>query len=266
MKEKITDMIRSFIKNYEEQDGITTRWGIPLVGFADADHPDILKLKEIVSPTHRLPREILSGARIIVAYFVPFINEMAYTNRSNGEIASPEWALAYEETNAMFRKLNDWLIEELNKMGYAAAVTPEAYTFDRGRLISNWSQRHIARVAGLGTFGVNNMLITKAGCCGRYSTVVTDLDVVPDAPSEEEYCIYKLNGRCGACFKHCPSGALTAGGFDREKCYRVCLENAKRYKQFGSSYDAESGGEPDEGGSEVCGKCVVNVPCSFIYY
>ena len=66
------------------------------------------------------------------------------------------------------------------------------------------------------------MLITKTGCCGRYSTIVTNLDVQADSPLEEEYCLYKKNGTCGVCVQHCPSGALTFDGFNRYKCYDVC--------------------------------------------
>ena len=265
MKENIRRMIRDFVREYEKQPGITTRWGDPLVGFAGADHPDILNLKELIAPTHKLPAEVLPGAKIVVAYFVPFTKELSFSNRNGGEIASPEWAVAYEETNAMFRDLNEYLIAALKDKGYEAAVTSEAYAFDRDRLISNWSQRHFAKAAGLGTFGVNNLLITKKGCCGRCGTVVTNLNVEPDAPIEEEYCIYKNNGRCGACFLRCPSGALTPQGYDRKKCYEVLRKNAERYTEFGSSYDAAEG-EDDATGSEVCGKCVTNVPCAFIEY
>ncbi len=265
MKETIKRMIGDFVQNYEKRPDVTARWGAPLIGFADANHPDILNLKNIIAPTHKLPSEILQGAKIVIAYFVPFTKELAFTNRHDGEIASPEWALAYEETNAMFRDLNEYLIGDLKDKGYDASITPEAYTFDRDKLISNWSQRHFARAAGLGTFGINNLLITKKGCCGRYGTVVTNLDVEPDAPVEAEYCIYKKNGRCGACFIRCPSGALTPQGYDRKKCYDVLRKNGERYTEYGSSYDATEG-EGDTGGSEVCGKCVTNVPCAFIQY
>ena len=38
MKEKITQMIENFVRYYEQQDTISTKWGKPLVGFADANH------------------------------------------------------------------------------------------------------------------------------------------------------------------------------------------------------------------------------------
>lgn len=265
MKEKITGMINEFIKEYQQKSDISTKWGEPLVGFADANHPYILNLKNVVTYTHGLPTDVLSNASIVIAYFVPFTKELADTNKLPGEMASREWALTYEETNAMFNKLNEFIISELRKMGYEADVSPEAATFDQKALKSNWSHRHFARAAGLGTFGVNNMLITKVGCCGRYSTIVTNLDVEPDAPLEDEYCLYKKNGSCGICVKHCPSKALTLDGYDRQKCYTILQKNAEVYTEFGSSYTDESGEQANSVGSEVCGKCVVNTPCTFFY-
>ena len=266
MKEKISRMIREFVREYEENADVTTRWGEPLIGFADANHPYVLNLKNTIKSTHKLPTDVLSDASIVITYFVPFTKELAKTNCVSRDIASLEWALAYEETNAMLGKINAYLIKELREMGYRGDVSPEATTFDKESLKSNWSHRHFARVAGMGTFGVNNMLITKVGCCGRYSSIVTNIDALPDLPLEEEYCFYKKNGSCGVCVKHCPTGALTLDGFEREECYKVLRKNAKLYTEFGSSYTNETDEFANSAGSEVCGKCVVNAPCAFFNY
>ena len=263
MKKKITEIISSYIKEYESRDDIHTVWGHPLVGFADAHDPYILNLKNIVNPEHELPCDVLEDASIVIAYFVPFTKELAQTNSHDGYISSEEWALAYEETNAMLGKINEHVIKKLRELGYHADISKKSATFDQNKLISRWSHRHFARAAGLGTFGLNNMLITKTGCCGRYSTIVTNLDVQADALLKEEYCLYKKNGTCGVCVKHCPSHALTFDGFDRYKCYDVCKKNAEIYTEFGSSYTDESLENPNSIGSEVCGKCVVNAPCTF---
>lgn len=263
LKLQIKSMIKNYISNYQDSTKISTIWGNPLVGFADANSTYILQLKNIISSNHKLPTDVIKDASIVIAYFVPFTKELAKTNKTKGYISSPQWALAYEETNAMFNSLNQCMMEELNKMGYKAAVSPEASTFDQNKLISNWSHRHFAKAAGLGTFGINNMLITKVGCCGRYSTIVTNLDVTSDNPVSEEYCLYKKNGSCGVCVKHCPSNALTLNSYDRNKCYDILKQNAKIYTQFGSSYTDESGKQANSSGSEVCGKCVANAPCSF---
>ena len=263
LKQELTLEIEGFVREFDADPGCSTRWGKPLVGFADAFHPSILALKEIISPDHELPTDVLPDASIVIACYVPFTRALAKSNANAGRLASPEWAMAYEETNAMLRQLNQHLIQILGQMGYSAAVSKEASTFDQNKLISNWSHRHLAVAAGLGTFGINNMLITKSGCCGRLTTLVTDLDVEPDTPLSTELCLYKKNGSCGICVKNCPMGALSTEGYDRQNCYSLCRENAAIYTEFGSSYVDASGAMANSEGSEVCGKCVTASPCAF---
>lgn len=256
MKQRLIEFIEKYIADRQAE----TQWGIPLAGFADVDDPLIRNLHNSVGPDHLMPRDVMPEAKIVIAYYVPFSASLARGNRCEGA-ASREWAVAYEETNALFSDLNSAIIELLRASGFRGTVTPEAVKFDRRTLISNWSQRHFARAAGLGTFGINNMLITRHGCCGRYSTVITDLDVAADSPLQNELCLYKASGKCGACMKVCPAGALGPDSYDRQKCYAVCRKNAQLYTGLGSSYadDAENGTV----GSEVCGKCVVAGPCAF---
>ena len=262
-KEQIRKWICDFVKEYGEREDISTKWGESLVGFADAGHPYIQNLPELIRPTHGLPQEVMEDAKIVICYYIPFTKELAATNATGNELASPEWALAYEETNAMFKKLNSYVIEKLAGVGAKGGISPKTATFDTKVLKSDWSFRHFAYAAGLGTFGLNNMLITKKGCCGRYNTIVTNLDVEPDAPLEEEYCLYKKNGSCAVCVKNCPTGALTTKGYDRHLCYTLLQKNAEVYTQFGSSYMDESGQKANSAGSDVCGKCVTQSPCAF---
>ena len=263
MEQLLQHFIQSYISAYQEREEIATRYGEPLIGFADAWHPYIQNLPQIVSPTHELPQNVLPDARTIIAYYVPFTIELAKSNRADGMTASPEWARAYEETNALFAELNKAIIDFIQSQAGSAGVTPKAVTFYQNSLISDWSHRHIAYAAGLGTFGLNNMLLTRHGCCGRFSTVITNLELETGQPLTEEYCLYKKNGSCGACVKHCPTGALTFDGYDRFKCYALCQENARLYTQFGSSYTNEDGTGTNSVGSEVCGKCITGSPCAF---
>lgn len=255
MKKYIQQIIENFIRDYEKS--TVTKWGSPLVGFASAE--SVAENVPYIIENHGMPEDVIADARIVIAYFIPFRKEMADTNKMEGR-ASEEWALAYEETNEMLGKINEHLISVLNEQGWKAAVHPESRLFDRDRLISRWSHRHIAYLAGLGTFGINNMLITEKGCCGRYSTIVTNMEVEPDGPSGHENCGFKKDGSCGMCIRVCPSGALTSEAFDRHKCYEICKRNAEIFTSFGSSYTAENA---ENAGSEVCGKCIAGMPCAF---
>lgn len=299
IKQVVTQCIEDFVAA-ENQKCETALWQTPLVGFADAGSEYIQSLKEIVHPDHQLPQEVLPDATIVIAYYVPFAEWLTKTNCRGAEhtqgisgdtsadsdliavnptgnnpaddnpndsnpigdnltdknLASSEWAQGYELTNAMFERLNEHIIDTVHKLGYQAKTSPEGSIFYRDQVISHWSFRHFAYAAGLGTFGVNHMLITEKGCSGRVNTVVTNLDAIPDEPQREEACLLLREGRCGACIRNCPTQALTADGFDRHKCFQQCLKNADVYCSFGSSYGAE-------GGSEVCGKCVAGLPCTY---
>ncbi len=256
-KQRITEQIRDMIRAYEKS--TVTKWGDPLVGFAGA--AKVAKLRGIVSPGHAQPEQILPGAETVISYFVPFLEETAQTNTAAG-LASPQWAQAYEETNVMLACINEQLICRLKEEGIRGRVPQEAAVFDRELLRSDWSQRHIAYLAGLGTFGLNNMLITEKGCCGRISSIVTDLKIAPDVPMTKELCIYKQAGKCGICADRCEAGALTRQAYDRKKCYEICLKNAKVHNHYGSSYTS-SDDDSEEIGSEVCGKCIAGMPCAF---
>lgn len=244
MKEKIKQIIKDYVAEYQTREPIITTWKEPLVGFADAHSQEIIRLREVVLPDHQLPSEILHNPTVIISYFIPFTENIGDSNIAGGPgEPSQLWATAYDETNEMMANLNQYLVGKITTLGFTAACSPIAGAFSKTVLKSRWSQRHIARIAGLGTFGLNNMLITELGCCGRFHSVVTSLPIAADQPSDTEYCLYKYNGTCAVCVKHCTAGALTTDGFDRFRCYEMC--SRRNY------------------GNDTCGKCVVHLPCTY---
>lgn len=248
--EDYTDVIIRFIQSYVEQypgiNQVPALWRTPLVGFADASDPYILNLPILIVKEHKLPQDFMESPQVVISYFLPFQPELAKTNVGiEDHSASPAWAEAYGITNTMIERLNRELADEILSMGYRAAV-PEKVGKLPGLLVSNWSQRHLAYAAGLGTFGINNMLITERGCCGRYGSIVADIPVEKTGAIKQENCLFKRNGSCKKCIKNCFAGALSEEGFDRKKCSTACLKNREKY------------------GVNVCGKCDVDIPCAFI--
>lgn len=245
MKSLIADKIIEYVKNYPALKNVENIWKEPVVGFADANGSYIRALKEIVAPAHLLPEDFMENPNIIISYYIPFTEELAALNLNvEGNLAAQEWSDAYNLTNTMIADISQYVSDLLTDMGYRA-VPPTGVVFDKELILSNWSQRHIAYAAGLGTFGINNMLISEKGCCGRYGSVIADIPVEPDSILTEERCLYKKNGSCKKCVQNCFSGALTTEGFDRKKCFEICMIN-----------DARTG-------ADVCGKCDIDIPCAF---
>ena len=246
MRQKIEDRIWAFIEAYCGGRALPIIWKRPIVRFADANHPGFSQLKEIVDPGHYHPRDYLPDAQNVLSWFLPFLPEVG-KNNLEGELSSPQWADAYLVTNEMAAWINDQLVVYIQReLGANASVPSDAGMIGMDNPRSRWSQRHVAYLAGHGTFGMNNMLISDAGSVGRYFSIVTDLDLEPDAPVTEERCLGKRDGSCGLCMARCEAGALTEAGFDRFKCLRQCLVNMERYP-----------------GADVCGKCTVELPCSY---
>ncbi len=249
MKEEIRAQAALFVQQYAADRKTETRWRAPLVGFASAADPLFLRFRQVVSPTHRLPADLLPGARTVVAFFIPFERPVAASNVA-GNAASREWAVAYIETNRLVAALGAHLAGLLEERGFAVALTPATHNFDEERLVSDWSHRHAAYAAGLGTFGLHNMLITAEGCCGRLGSFATTALIEPDRRPSIEACLQKRGFSCARCARRCVNDALFADRFERHRCYEKCLENGRTFEHLGKA--------------DVCGKCVVGVPCSFL--
>lgn len=244
----ILDEIKTSIANFESREEVTSRWKTPIVGFADAYDPVFNQLKEVAFEEHITPHDILENAQTVVAYFLPFEDWIPKSN-IGGRFSSREWASAYIETNLLISEINDNLIDFLKNKGYDAAKLPSEKNIDYKNLKSVWSNRHIAYIAGIGKFGLNNMLITESGCCGRLGNIVTSLKIEATKRSEQENCLYKHNKSCAICVQRCVNEALLVDSFDRFKCFDMCQENEEIYRDLGMA--------------EICGKCLVGLPCSF---
>ncbi len=245
--EFVRERIAEFVLG-RQRAGDVQRWRRPLVGFADAADPLFLELKEVASPTHAFPEDLCPGARTVVAYFIPFAPEIALSN-SRGQTASEKWAEAYVATNSLVREINEHLALGLGRLGFRCAVLPPTHNFDTTRLVSDWSHKHVAYVAGLGAFGRHRLLITSEGCCGRLGSFITTAGIPPTQRKPDAACLNVYNGTCGVCMEKCLVGALRPDAFDRQACYNVLLENAKVYQSLGLA--------------DVCGKCCCVTPCSF---
>ncbi|MBN2421769.1 epoxyqueuosine reductase [Candidatus Woesearchaeota archaeon] len=248
MDNNIKKHIESYVLDYNNFKKTKTSWKKPLVAFADANDPLFKELKKIISPSHCLPTELLSDAKSVIAYFIPFVESIPKSN-IHGRNCSIEWSYAYIETNQLIIDLNKSLEKFFTEKGFSCKVTPPTHNFDEEKLISDWSHKHIAFIAGLGKFGVHHLLITKKGCCGRLGSIVTNAKLVPTKRPEKEFCLYKSKGICLECVKKCVNQSLKEQTYNRHKCYEMCLENDSLYSELGTT--------------DICGKCSTIVPCSF---
>ena len=215
-----------------------------------------LKAPQAVGPLFRTPKEWMPSAQTVVSYFAPFSDFVVEGNRADGVDVGNGWLYARVEGQALLTEMNHLLEQWFVSQG-VKALSPYAsdefkYVFEAGScediedktlsFTSNWSERHVAFVCGMGTFGLSKGLITERGVAGRFGSVIVDapLEVTPRPYTD----IYEYCTKCGACMR-CPAGAITLEeGKSHEKCSAyVHTLRVKYAPRFG------------------CGKCQVKVPC-----
>lgn len=247
MENRIRNWIEKYIEEINQNKKYQTIWKRPLVAFLRSDDEGFKELRERTENVHLMPRDILTTAESVVVYFLPFDENISRGN-FGGTMASEEWAQAYVDTNNLIRDLNEKLSEFLSDFKFESKVLPPTHNFDTEKLISWWSHKHIAYLAGMGNFGLHNMLITDSGSAGRFGSIVTSMPISEEKKKSKAGCLWIENGSCGICVKNCTFGALKIDSFDRQLCYEILLKNAAFYEEKGIS--------------DACGKCLAKVPCS----
>ena len=237
----------------------------PLVGFASAD--DELFVKEyqkegVIHPDYPTPEQWLPGAKTVICFFLPFTETVRKSNLQNydepyepglPQRCSTQWLHARIEGQLFVNQVTDQIQMLLEKEGFQTACPT---TSGKHRLlapfISNWSERHAAYAAGLGTFGLSKGLITEKGMAGRFGSVITNAEFSPTPrpyTAPFEYCIM-----CGACAKRCTLGAIDISkGCARGKDQVICggCIDGSHLPPHGANQRIRYG----------CGKCQVGVPC-----
>lgn len=229
---------------------------VPIIGIGSAD--DVLfedyKQPEAVGPWHRSPKEWLPEAKTVISLFFPISEQAKASNRTEPEKPSLEWLYCRIEGNEYLRTFIARFRDALNEAGYPSCAPAldehfQAFMNQKNELSelpvygSMWSERHVAYLCGLGTFGLSKGIITQKGMAGRFCSLVTELELEPDKRPYQglyDYCI-----QCGKCIERCPVQAISAeNGKEHLPCHQWLMHIKKVYA-------------PRLG----CGKCQTAVPC-----
>jgi len=227
----------------------------PLFAVASADDPLFKELQKpgIVGPGAYLPSDWLSDAKSVISFFLPFTQQVKISNRILNNVASNEWLHARIEGQLVLDRLGKYICSLLADEGFEAVYPTTDKRFRMlGPYASCWSERHVAYVCGLGTFGLSKGLITKKGMAGRFGSVVTNA-VLPVTVREYsdpfEYCTM-----CGKCQINCPVNAIDkTKGVANGKDQLICGPFVN------STFRPPHG--PNQRKRYGCGKCQVAVPC-----
>ena len=267
----IESIIRDFCASEQNSLHMQTgepAWAEPQIAFASGDDPLFEQLKNDIGPFYWTPRDafrlawpdldITATELAIIVYILPQTEATRLDQRAATTVPAERWARSRFHGEAFNRALRLHLVDQLTTAGFPAVAPERLADFgyrDSARfgIASNWSERHTAWIAGLGTFGLSDGLITRVGKAVRFGSVVVNmkLEATPRSyTGHQDWCLWHARGTCGVCMKRCPIDAITETGHDKAACFDYIRNVTTPFVR--DNYGI---------GDTPCGLCQVKIPC-----
>jgi len=150
---------------------------------------------------------------------------------------------AYTQINYLMDRTATLIALKLQEAGARALPIPASHIIEwEYPLKAHVNHRQVAAHLGQGWFGRNNLLVTPdCGAKVRLVTVLTDAEISEPGPWSEKIggngC-----GKCVACVKVCPAGAIRHGPQDFD--LKPCAEKNREFEKIRGI------------GQRICGICV----------
>ena len=189
-----------------------------------ADFVGIANAAGFLSPeyTGNRPQDFMPGVRSVIVIGV-MIPKGCVQPLPKGR---PEYTNTLMAGTATLRVIAFRLARDLEKQGYLAALVPtEGSEFgmwyaDKETLRADLSLKYAAWLAGLGSYGLNQLLITReTGPRIRMTAILTDAPFAADHPAGESF-VRPECAQCQRCVKVCPVGAISPDGTFRPQSCR----------------------------------------------
>ncbi len=241
----------------------------PLVGFAGGldqlwqeyqSHIGSFYLTPVDIFQRSFPRTaVLPGELTVISWILPSTTATRQEQAGQSQYPSERWVRTRHYGELFNNALRRHLTEELAREGIqsVAPLLSSAWSrSDEGPYApcSNWSERHAAYAAGLGTFGLCDGLITPVGKAHRTGSVIARMQLSPSARpyhDHHEYCPHFTHNTCGKCIARCPVKALSRQGHNKKLCMQYTEQRMNKYLK--NTYGIDN---------YACGLCQCGVPCT----
>lgn len=200
-------------ENSEKIKALCDQWGAALFGVADLSS---FKKDEIRLPSP-LRDQLFLG--ISIGYHLSDA-----TLEGIEREPTPLYFHHYQRINILLDTIGLIVTSAIQELGYQAVPIAASQVVDWKNQSGHLSHKHVARAAGLGWIGRNNLLVNeKFGSRIRLVTIITNLPLVISAPSLMD-C-----GSCRDCLPVCPAGAISdrQEDFNHLRCYEQLRTFAK---------------------------------------
>ncbi len=200
-------------QNYDSLKKFSENLGVALFGVADVT--EIRKGFSLPPElAERFPSAVCIGARLSRAVLAQLPGH-------------PTWPYFHHyKTVNMFLdqsayRMSAWIEDK----GWQAFPVPASQILDWEKQRGLLSHKHVARLAGFGWIGRNNLLVNEElGSAVRLASILTDMPLMTDSPSKDS-C-----GECRRCLEVCPARAIKEKPeeFDHMACYLKLREFQKQ--------------------------------------
>jgi epoxyqueuosine reductase len=193
------------------------------------------------APKGNRPRDLLPNAKSVISIGLR-MNKSSILQLPK---TMNEYKTNYDVANQKLNSLAWEIARFLENLGYEALAIPASSPHDEKKNFGDMSHKHAAVAAGLGRFGMNNLVLTPDyGSYVRFVTVITSAALRSDRPLTVDIC---LLDKCLKCVKACPPGALENPVYDASEGWLINKEKCHEYIHTVS-------------GGDVCGLCIKACP------
>jgi epoxyqueuosine reductase QueG len=156
-----------------------------------------------------------------------------------------EYKINYEVANLKLNSIAWGIARFLEEQGFQALAIPASQPYDVDTKMGDMSNKHAAVAAGLGKFGLNNLVLTPSlGPYVRFATIVTNANLKPDKTLKQDIC---LGEKCAKCIRACPPKALEKFRYNPTEGWPINKEKCHQYLHVVSNGD-------------ICGLCIKACP------
>ena len=192
------------------------------------------------APRGHHPSDFLKTARSVVTFGVALLHQALYWEEHliNSELVPAEhredvlqnyyyMQTGYTLVNDLLNRMALYISNLLERRGYLSLFFPttygeESFEFIQERIpnaLGLFSQRHAAVMAGLGEFGLNNVVVTpQYGPRIRFNSVITEAKLTPSSLLQKKVCLGK---ECNLCVENCPGAISIRRDFNPEAVWHV---------------------------------------------
>ena len=213
-------------ENTEAIKTLAQQWGCSLFGVTTLQSVKRDDICLLPSTVERLPLALSLGFHLSDA----ILEEI-------DDRPTPLYFQHYQRVNILLDTVGLVVMSRIQEMGYEALAIPASQIVDWKNQMAHLSHKHVARAAGLGWIGRNNLLVNERfGSRIRLVTILTNLPLTLNTPTLAD-C-----GSCRACISVCPVGAISERpeDFDHLRCY-------EQLKVFSKTFHFSH---------NICGVCV----------